>query len=431
MDQFCKGSDLVYNSCLDLTQIPPTDIGILSSEDYPIYPSYSVKSNDNPIEFVLSSSSFHYIDLKNSFLYIRAKIVNDSADPKNEITVCEAFFASLFSSCELEINNVPITTNSNLYSYKYFLETLLNYSEGAKSSYLLSEFWDLDEVKDQKKTTNALFDKRLLATTDKSFEIIGRISPSVTNQSKFLPPNTSVKVTLRRSLPQFSLCGDVENLNFKARIEFEEVIYYVKKHAIHPKIIQNHQQLLKTKRFSYPYFHNEVNTFQIATGSLTIVSDALFAGTLPNFLVFGLVPAKQFAGDPKSSPFWFSSHKLKNATLTCDGDNISFKQIELDENNNNYLRAYTSLISVLPYNNDLSYGLNKRNYTKGRFLIALDLSATHETDRFRPVKHGMLKLELKFKENTTESLICICLGQFERIFQIGKDNTVYTDPSQM
>lgn len=115
----------------------------------------------------------------------------------------------------------------------------------------------------------------------------------------------------------------------------------------------------------------------------------------------------------------------------CDGDSLLFKQIELDETNNNCLRAYTSLISVLPFSHDLSYGINKSNYTKGRFLIALDLTGNHEDDRFRPVKHGMLKLELKFKANTTESLICIAFAQFEKMFQIGKENTIYTDPSQM
>jgi hypothetical protein len=72
MENIFPGSLAVYSSSLDLAYLPPTDIGIISSDFSQIYAGPGFKDGHN-LTFVVSSSSTQYIDLKESYLYLRLK----------------------------------------------------------------------------------------------------------------------------------------------------------------------------------------------------------------------------------------------------------------------------------------------------------------------------------------------------------------------
>ena len=55
------------------------------------------------------------------------------------------FLNSLFSQCSISLNGVNITLASELYPYRSYLETLLNYGSDASNSHLTNAYWYLDE----------------------------------------------------------------------------------------------------------------------------------------------------------------------------------------------------------------------------------------------------------------------------------------------
>ena len=51
------------------------------------------------------------------------------------------FINSLFSQCNITLNGVTITHAADLYHYRAYLETLLNYGGDALTSYPTNAFW--------------------------------------------------------------------------------------------------------------------------------------------------------------------------------------------------------------------------------------------------------------------------------------------------
>jgi hypothetical protein len=214
MDSIYPGSVPVYNNTLDLTHLPPTDIGIIASDYHPFYPQSGFKEGHS-VSFTINSSATQYLDLKESYIYLRVKIVKtDGTELESNVSVTgvEAFCASLFESGQFLLNGTPLTRNSpSLYSYKYFLETLLGYGISASKSYLKNEMWYPDETDSYVALSNEGFKNRLALTKGKkAFELIGRVSEGMCFQNKLLPNNIEVSLTLRRSKPQFSLCSPDE-----------------------------------------------------------------------------------------------------------------------------------------------------------------------------------------------------------------------------
>jgi hypothetical protein len=255
MDNIYPGSVPVYNNTLHLAYLPKTDIGILTSDYHPFYPQTGFKEGHS-VSFTINSSATQYLDLKESYIYLRIKIVKSDGtelDSSVNVTGVEAFYASLFESCQLLLNGTPLTRNSpSLYSYKYFLETLLGYGIRASDSYLKNEMWYPEEVDSYEAVSTKVYKNRQALTKGKKeLELIGRVSEGICFQSKLIPNNIEVSLTLRRSKPQFSLCSPEEasKTPFPYKIVLEEAIWMIKRHSIHPQVLAKHQNLLNTRRF--------------------------------------------------------------------------------------------------------------------------------------------------------------------------------------
>jgi len=75
------GSELIVNPALDLFIVPPTDFGVIRSDYQQLLPTNQVKGREIPISFRIDKSLSGFLDLRDSFLYIRASIKhNDGSD---------------------------------------------------------------------------------------------------------------------------------------------------------------------------------------------------------------------------------------------------------------------------------------------------------------------------------------------------------------
>ena len=94
----------------------------------------SILSENSPVEFVISEEGDCYIDLANTFLYVRAAVVNEDssnlADDAN-IAPITNFLHSLWSQVDLSLNNTLITQSNNTYAYRAYIETLLSFGKEA------------------------------------------------------------------------------------------------------------------------------------------------------------------------------------------------------------------------------------------------------------------------------------------------------------
>ena len=433
-----KGSKSAYSSCVDYTLIP-TDVTTTASLLSPVYPeNTSILDEKSPITIRVPSSSSMYTALNESYLYIKCAIKNtDGTDlaENTEIAFCENAFASLFESCNVEINSTVVTKRSaNLYQYQYYLENFLGTSPLVKTSSMTSEMFYEDVGSTFTNSNTGYLKRKKLSAKSKSVELIGRISSGITTQSRYLPPNTQVTFVLRRSPAVFSLVGrSIAGKNCPYQIEFQKIVYYVKRYTVNPLVTAKHLKIIAQdkptntimahdKRLNFPIIANEMRVFNVSVGSKQILSDSLFNGPLPNFIVIAILQEKAMNGDLTISPFKFVKHGLEAVNISVDGVTNQFREIPCADDET--LLAYKSLLDVIPKQN---HGITKDDFDNSKFLVAMRLTPAYAEKKFNLSVKGQVRLALTFSEPTKESFNVLVFGQFTSLVQIGRSGRVISD----
>ena len=95
--------------------------------------------DDSPIKFEINGNGVDYIDLANTMLYVRVKIMRmngNNTAKDTPVGPVNLFLHSLFSQVDISINGTQVTTSTNTYPYRAMIETLLSYGDDTKNSQL-------------------------------------------------------------------------------------------------------------------------------------------------------------------------------------------------------------------------------------------------------------------------------------------------------
>ena len=176
------------------------------------------------IEFLIPGSGDDYLDLANTMLHVQAKVTRanghdlDAAEPVGPVN---NWLHSLFSQVDLYLNGTLVTSSSNTYAYRAYIETLLSYGPDAKSTQLTNQLW----YKDKASRMNAVelvggpdpnhgfVTRREYITSSRVVDMIGRLHVDMFLQDKFLINGVDVKIRLVRSKPSFALMAGGPHLD--------------------------------------------------------------------------------------------------------------------------------------------------------------------------------------------------------------------------
>ena len=131
---------------LDLFSVLPTQTSIEAGTYCDYHPLTSVVDG-GPIEFDVAGNGESYLDLSNTYLYVKAKVTrpngNDLEDA-NVVAPVNNFLHSLFSQVDIALNGTQITSATNTYPYRAMIESLLSYGTDAKKTQLTSALFFKD-----------------------------------------------------------------------------------------------------------------------------------------------------------------------------------------------------------------------------------------------------------------------------------------------
>ena len=130
----------------DLFSVPPTQTSILKGQWIQYNPLTNIVDSDS-IEFNVTGSSAHYLDLAHSMINVKAKIVNeDGTDLADDAQVgpVNLFLHSLFSEVDITLNDRLVSSATNNYAYRAIIESLLSFGDSAKKSQLISALFFKD-----------------------------------------------------------------------------------------------------------------------------------------------------------------------------------------------------------------------------------------------------------------------------------------------
>jgi hypothetical protein len=425
-----SGSTTAFRSQLDYESLPQTDISVEGTDVHTYYPLSKISDASSTIEINIPSSFTHFIDFSDSILYVRLRILKSDGqllDSSNNISVSFNAFAALFDSIEIVMNGTVVSKSASLYPIKCHLVDLLTHSSTYKNSIMSSQLFMPDSVQDDfSASTNEGFRKRLEYTKLSSyFELSGRICEGVMNCPKYFPPDISTTIILRRSSPEFVLVGSQSQNTtpFPYKIDIEKLALHVRRYSVSSQIMAYHNKLLSSgKSFHFPMRTLHANAFSIASGTQSVLSECIFRGSLPEFIIITFLDSRAINGSLSHSPFNFQSMGIQSLSASIDGDSSLFKSIEFNEADKVILEAYNTLCLAIPDGED--HGISREDYLKGNFMVVLGISPNNSGGRFQAEKLGNVKIQLAFKKPLDKNIHCVVVGQFQSVLTIDKYRNV-------
>ena len=124
---------------LDLFGVPLTQTSVEEGRWVEYGPITAVKDSDDTIEFKIAETDSEYIDLKNSFIRVKAKIVDAVGEilgATADVAPVNFWLHALFSQIDMTLKDTLVTTSNNTYPYKAYIETLLSF--GSQSQLMAS-----------------------------------------------------------------------------------------------------------------------------------------------------------------------------------------------------------------------------------------------------------------------------------------------------
>lgn len=422
-----KDSPECAKTGLNLFTLPPTQTVIEKGHWVQFHPIANV-SDGSPIEFLISGSGEDYLDLSETQLHVKAKILKSDGKvltSENKVGPVNLFLHSLFSQVDVSLNERIVSSSNNTYAYRAYIETLLNHGYDSKTSQMTSELYYKDtagriNIYDEGDTNpNEGYNKRAtLFKGSTTVDMMGRLHVDLFNQDRLLLNLVDVKLKLIRNKPEFCLMGDGDY-----KIVLDHVSLFVRKVRVNPGVIVAHAKALEKTTAKYPIDRVVCKVFSIPQSSYSFVQDNVFSGQMPKRLIIACVDNDAFNGNYQKSPFEFNHYHTNFVGVYVDGQPVPHQPMHLDFEKQNYIQAYQNLF----LKSDGLY-LTRTEFAQGYTLFLFDLSPDLcDGEHFNLIHHSNLRLELKFSKALEKTVSLIVFAEFESLIEINKSRNVLFD----
>ena len=298
---------IVANSELELFTQPAVQTSIdhtMLKDHYPV----SGMIQSGPIDFNISSSADEYLDLSDSYLHLTAHVSDADVKGKaadDKFAPSNLFIHSLFSQVDVSINGKLVSSSTNTYAYRAYIESLLSYGRAYKRSLLTNSLWfkdTADHFDSVLETENKGAAKRNeFLKNGRKVDMMGFLHDDFFRQEKLLPPGCNIKIRFVRARDEFSITSTKPG--YKTLID--NAVLYVKKVKVNPAVALAHASILKKSNMYFPIRRVGCKVFSIPTGSLSAYRESVISGQLPTKIIVGLVKNTSFNGTYNRNPFNF------------------------------------------------------------------------------------------------------------------------------
>ena len=441
----------ILKSELELFSVPPTQTSIEETRFVEYFPQTSL--GHGPVEFHIPPNDKEYLDLQNSFLYMKLRILDEEGEmlkpivsPSDKSIPTESIVfpvnyihAACFKTVEVLIGNKSCSSNDTLYPYRAYFETLLSYGKNTKEEQLaVSMFYKdkhpMDEHTDAVTkagdggSTNSGARARFTCTKFSTpVETIGRIHSELFSQPKLLVGDVALTVKFQRADAKFSLMGIIEDKKYI--ISIDTAILFICQKRISEAIRDAHRATLQTRNMIYPLRKVQMKFFTRGAHRSDLTEANFVNGILPRRIIMGLVQTDAFNGHLHQNPFNFKHFNVKTIILRKNGETIPFQNIETDYVNKCALRGYLLLMegtSNLFKNRSVDIR-PMVDFPQGYALYAFDLTPDHsDHNSFDLIQQGNISLEIKLDKPSETAVCIVAYLEYDAVLEIDSHyNIIY------
>ena len=490
MSSIREGSDECSISPLEWYDVPPTQTAVVESYDVEFLPTSALRQG-GAVEFYIPASAEDYLDVKNSRLYIRARIVKaDGTQTAADEAVAPVnnLLQSMWSNVELLANERLIAHTNNIHGYVSIISHLLHDSDEVLTSerqmqmiykdtasqldvtnpalpnpsHLIPGYsyrWvttarlapnpdpatrntqpQILTVEEENQLTAADVDlgnhglyQRFVATrASRPFEMLGNIRMDLFEQIRYLPNGMSLKIRLHPQKSAFTLMcpapeGGADQQQYK--IEILNAVYIARRIKVSPGVLLGHAEALQKRPAEFPLLRKECKSFAIPQGLQQFKQDNIFLGQLPKRVVLAMVTEKAFSGNQQQNPFNFELFNASLVQIYADGVPVRSRPFEPNADGGKVVECYNALYRELgKVDSDRGCVVKQDDWSRGYSLFAFSLAADADCDDHTSlIKHGNLRIEIQFRVALEEAIQLLVYAEFDNLLKIDNDRQVFVD----
>ncbi len=425
-------SEIKKHKELALFETPIVEVGSDHKKWYE-HRAHGGLNTDGPIEFNIKGSGPQYLDLKNSVLSIKAKILNSegenfegalwienteggkttkSFNPNFDVAPVNLFLHSMISQIELFFQQESVS-HTRLYPYKSYFETLAYPYDVHKGE---SELF----YKDSPNSMNAYsisggnegLSRRLARIAgNKICDMEGELHLDIWQQDRYLINGVDILVKIWPTTSNFCTMSNIG----RCTVKITDAALKICKVDLQEKVFDHHELMIKHNPALYPYLKTQMKVAEVSKDLYSFDIDDVFQNQIPCHLMFGLVETEAYNGNVQKNPYDFQNCKLKTVGVFVNGTAVPHEPYVLDFNGlvNNSSCAYRNMFIGNP---DLK--LSHDEFEHGSTLFKYFL---YEPDL---IQEGNCKIQLEFAETLKKNMTLIIMGKFPAMLSIDKDRKI-------
>ena len=325
---------------LDLFGVPLTQTSVEEGRWVEYGPITAVKDSDDTVEFKIAETDSEYIDLKNSFIRVKAKIVNADGEALGataDVALVIFWLHAMFTQIDMTLKDTLVTTSNNTYPYKTYIETLLSFGTESKQSQLMASMWYKDT--NNSNTIRDMLKERSLPVKV-LIDMMGKLHLDLLMfQDCYILHHTPIKLRLTRSKDKFAIVSPTDNTSF--RVKLDSVKMMIRKVQVNSVIQAAHAKALEMKTAKYPITRGECKMCTVSSGSHA--EENLYLGQIPKCIVNGFVKNSGINGMYQTNPFQFEHFDMDHIALSVGATSVPGKALQPDFETGDYMNCYMTL----------------------------------------------------------------------------------------
>ena len=418
---------------------------VLSSHEQEIYPTTSL--DENSIEFVFQTDRNVYVDLRQTYLALKNKLVKGrgfntykATEKKKEhkedavftetgdddvefieddegvpyITHVNNILHSILSDAELYIKNHQIYNSNGLYAHKSHISNNFKSTLSDYKGVLRCEGYDYEEDPENL-VEDPFFTRRMkLYSRPDGFMLYGKLGIDILTTSVLLYPNMKVRIQLIRARLNFYMISEDPNFNLGIVDSL-----YTRRVRLKEDYHKKRMSQLAYGPVEYNYMETLAKTSIIPARQNQFIQENNFNKAPVRRTAIAMNTNSAFTESLTENPFWYEKFDLRQIRILRGGQPI----VDFDAADN--CRLYVTTMKAMNFQDDIP-SIPVDNFNN-HYVLVFDLTSMQDATEHRhyPDLIGKpLRLELYFSsplENVTE---VIALGERMSFLAVDKFGVV-------
>jgi len=404
-------------------------------------------AGDGPIEFLVRGADNLLLDLNNSKIEIKVRILRDNGTnitDDDNVGPVNLLLHALFAHVEVELCGKSYGDPNSLYPYKAYIETLLNCPVDVLESRVKAEGWEKDTADrmdvtnpdlDNKEANIGLKTRAIDFRESRTVTLIGRPHHELFHQEKDIPPNCDLKLRLFRNRAPFCLLAEKPkqiNDRVNYRIDIRAARFFLRTKVLSPHVSLAFEQAILKTNFRLRPAKNPMKHVSIPVGVSCFELDNVYMGLLPDRIFVCLVGDENMAGSFYTNPFEFGHYNLSQIGIKVNSEAIPRPPLSLSfrDGEEDYLRGYMLLLEALGIDEgDRSIDLTPEEWASGYTIFGFKITpGPIGASGARSIQRsGSLRIEVKFSTPTAININLLLYAEYPNLVEIDRFRNMITN----